>query len=287
MFYHLLLNMTHEKLQFLIFTVAHVSVSPSTAAGVMQAPNISLTSPDRLVWVSEHVEVTRGYNCVFTCSDIPDNLEGHFIFKFSGLYLSKNYTNQSNTLSFVADYEHEGNYSCVYEVTPGKNRSAESKRINVIIKYSLLNILIYSVVPGVVLLLLMVVLVVFLVCRRRRRDSQSDSVILNQITIRNSYEEEEEEEGDYVNVNPEDTNTNPAVEAMGEDENDHDYEDPEIEDQCIVSLRAPVTVEDQEKEDSDEEENSCDENDYVNLADSVSEQTLDIYGEQQDIYQNI
>lgn len=110
----------------------------------------------------------------------------------------------------------------------------------------------------------------------------------------------EVEEGarNYINGDPGDTTRKTyLVEVIEEeDEDEHDYEEPEDEDENDYEdpeddednyMKPSVSIDGDGEEDSGEEESSSDEHDYVNLAQSVSEQTLYIYGEQQDIYQNL
>ncbi|XP_013886855.1 uncharacterized protein LOC106534691, partial [Austrofundulus limnaeus] len=294
---------------FILAVVAHVSVSPSTAAA-LEKPIIKLTSPSGgLVWVSGHAEVTRGHSFIFNCSLNSNNSSDYFILKFSSQDNSKRWTSQSNSFNFYeAEYDHEGNYSCVHEGNRN-NTSPESDPIYVTIKYPLLKLLLYSVVPGATLLLLVLVLIVVLVCRRRRRDRRPESVTLTQTAaVRNNYNDDEEEEQDYINVDPGDSNRklNPVASEEDEDGNDYenledkedsDYEKPEDdddndyenlqdEDDNVKATKAAVAAKKQREEDCDEEESSDDEHDYVNLDGSISEQTVDIYEGQQDIYQN-
>ncbi|XP_039463710.1 deleted in malignant brain tumors 1 protein-like isoform X1 [Oreochromis aureus] len=139
----------------------------------LQTPSISLTSPSAgLVWGPEGAEITRGYGFVFTCSVNSRFSSGRFflIFSESNITDSKPAVNNSASFSFpVAEYEHQGNYSCVYEVTVSTRTfsSTATAPITVIIKFP--RMLLVSSVVAVVLLLLLVFLVVFLVLRRRRQ----------------------------------------------------------------------------------------------------------------------
>uniref|UniRef100_A0A669DAJ4 Deleted in malignant brain tumors 1 protein-like n=1 Tax=Oreochromis niloticus TaxID=8128 RepID=A0A669DAJ4_ORENI len=104
----------------------------------LQRPSISLTSPNAgLVWGPEGAQITRGYSFILTCSINSTFSIGHFILSFSGSNLTEPAVNNSASFSFpVAEYEHQGNYSCVYEVTVSTQtfRSAETAPITVIIK---------------------------------------------------------------------------------------------------------------------------------------------------------
>ncbi|KAL4000769.1 C-C motif chemokine 3 [Sarotherodon galilaeus] len=106
----------------------------------LQTPSISLTSPSAgLVWGPEGAEITRGYSFVFTCSVNSRFSSGRFflIFSDSNIIDSKPAVNYSASFSFpVAEYEHQGNYSCVYEVTVSTQTfsSTATAPITVIIK---------------------------------------------------------------------------------------------------------------------------------------------------------
>uniref|UniRef100_A0A3B4TRC4 Ig-like domain-containing protein n=1 Tax=Seriola dumerili TaxID=41447 RepID=A0A3B4TRC4_SERDU len=106
----------------------------------LQQPNISLTSPDGgLVWSPEATEVTRGYSFFITCSVSSNYPWGDFSLIFSGskTAVTKPAINHSTTFEFpAADYEHQGNYSCVYEVTLSSRKfiSTKTTSITVIIK---------------------------------------------------------------------------------------------------------------------------------------------------------
>ncbi|XP_044037975.1 deleted in malignant brain tumors 1 protein-like isoform X2 [Siniperca chuatsi] len=148
----------------------------------LQQPSISLTSPNRgLVWSSEGAEVTRGYSFVFTCSITSSYPEGRFFLIFSGSNITDTKPAVSHSASFnfpVAEHEHQGNYSCVYEVTLSSRKftSTETAPVSVVIKSPLL-LLVSSVAGGGLLLLLLVLLVVCLVLRRRRRAKQPGAFV--------------------------------------------------------------------------------------------------------------
>ncbi|XP_044038038.1 deleted in malignant brain tumors 1 protein-like isoform X3 [Siniperca chuatsi] len=114
--------------------------------------------------------------------------------------------------------------------------------------------------------------------------SHSDAGVVCSVTVRNSCEDDEEERG-YVNVEPVDPMTE-QVEREEEEDSDHDYEEEEIADKYI-NPAVFVTIEDNTEEHVDEGETSDDEEDYVNVTQPCIEQIVDIYGENENIYQNI
>ncbi|XP_016536842.1 deleted in malignant brain tumors 1 protein-like [Poecilia formosa] len=106
----------------------------------LESPNISLTSPHAgLVWGPGGAEVTKGYGFSFTCSINPTYPQGDFSLIFSGSNITETRPAVNNSASFnfpAAEFEHQGNYSCVYEVTMTTQRfsSDEAEPITLIIK---------------------------------------------------------------------------------------------------------------------------------------------------------
>ncbi|XP_035510860.1 uncharacterized protein LOC118323048 [Morone saxatilis] len=188
----------------------------------------------------------------------------------------------------VAEYEHQGNYSCVYEVTLSSRKftSTETATISVVIKLPLL-LLVSTVVAGILLVPLLVLVVVFLVLRRRRRTRQPGGNFQTQLSVRNHHEdfEEEEEEEHYTNfeaVYPK--MRQEQTRGMEEEEGDEDHDYGEEEDNGhnhVGSEDIYALVEGQGEDDEDSDD------DYVNVQQPFDEDTLDIYGEHEDIYQNI
>ncbi|CAI5674140.1 unnamed protein product [Oreochromis niloticus] len=244
----------------------------------LQRPSISLTSPNAgLVWGPEGAQITRGYSFILTCSINSTFSSGHFIVSFSGSNLTEPAVNNSATFIFpVAEYEHQGNYSCVYEVTVSTRtfRSAATAPISVVIKLSLM-LLLSSVTVGILLLLLLLLLVVLL-RRRKQRAKEPVALIHSQIVdqVGNAYmwgdnEDDEDDAQDYVNVDLMDTNVKMKGGAAGVDEEgSNDYEEPVCNDDhdykkagpnCMKARKACVSVSDhREDEDdvtSDEEDN--------------------------------
>ncbi|KAF1380092.1 hypothetical protein PFLUV_G00182890 [Perca fluviatilis] len=246
---------------------------------LLQQPSISLTSPNRgLVWGPEGAQITRGFSFVFTCSTSSHYPGGvfHLIFSGSNLTNTEPAVNQSASFSFpVAEYEQQGNYSCVYEVTLSSRRftSTQTAQISVAIKMHLLP-LVSSVAAGGLLLLLLVLVVVCLVCKRRRRAKHTGALVQTQLAarVRNDYEEEyEDNEADYENVDPVDTKKNLKEEAgkweeeetndyvEPESDEDHDYEEAGPSASIIKTNKVYFSVE----ENSEQEEDN--EDDYENV----------------------
>ncbi|XP_028456265.1 uncharacterized protein LOC114570209 [Perca flavescens] len=245
----------------------------------LQQPSISLTSPNRgLVWGPEGAQITRGFSFVFTCSTSSHYPVGvfHLIFSGSNLTNTEPAVNQSASFSFpVAEYEQQGNYSCVYEVTLSSRTftSTQTAPISVVIKMHLLP-LVSSVAAGGLLLLLLVLVVVCLVCKRRRRAKHTGALVQTQLAVRvrnDSVDKEYDDESDYENVEPMDTKKNLKEEAgKGEEEEtndyvepvsdeDHDYEEADPRASIIKTNKVYFSVEENREEEED------DEDDYENV----------------------
>ncbi|KAM8844032.1 uncharacterized protein AB9W97_022278 [Spinachia spinachia] len=247
----------------------------------LQQPNISLRSPNKgLVWGPGGAEVTRGYSFVFTCSISSHHPGGVFslVSSGSGLNNTKPAVNHSASFDFLsAEYEHLGNYNCVYEVTLSARRFTSSKTatITVIIKMSLLP-LVSSVAAVGRLLLLLVLVGVCLGCKRRRCAEQPIDLVQTQLSVQvDDYEHNtnKDDEGVYVNVDPVHTKK-PREEAGRVEEEEYD-------------VYGESDINEDEGHDSDqEEETSDDEVDYENVTQQSVKTTVDIYGEDEDIYQN-
>ncbi|XP_069033772.1 uncharacterized protein [Embiotoca jacksoni] len=258
----------------------------------LQQPCLSLMSPDgRLLRGPEGVEVTRGHSFVFTCSVDSTHPPGVFFLVFSGSNRTDTepVVNHSASFSFpAAEYRHQGNYSCVYEVSGSSRRfrSPQAAPITIIIKLPLS--LLVSSIAAPPLLLLLVALVGCWVIRRKRRRAEPPGA-LTQVNLRNrcmvNNEEEEEEECVYVNC------MRPQL-SWKKDIDDDDDDDDEKRD----------TGNDREEEESDEEDNVYDRGEEIyvcveeeeadglyNTCENVEtfpDDSPDIYGEVEQIYQN-
>ncbi|XP_030592659.1 deleted in malignant brain tumors 1 protein-like [Archocentrus centrarchus] len=222
----------------------------------LQTPNISLTSPSGgLVWGPEGAEVTSGYSFEVTCFINTRFSSGQFILTVPGSKLTEPAVNNSASFRFpAADYEHQGNYSCEYEVTVSTQTfRSPAAQISVIIKL-LLMLLASSVSAGIVLLLLLLLLVVCLVYRRRRPAKKPEPLIQTQMLVRvgNNYihSDGEDDDEDYVNVDLVNTNENIKGGAAGVEgsddyeepvsDDDHDYEEVGPNDNCKKPKEACV-----------------------------------------------
>ncbi|KAI3360257.1 hypothetical protein L3Q82_014570 [Scortum barcoo] len=265
----------------------------------LQQPTITLTSPNRgLVWSPEGAEVTKGYSFVFTCSIHSNYPAGRFFLIFSGSNITDTNPAVNHSASFnfpVAEYERQGEYSCVYEVTLSSRKftSPETTSISVIITckqaefhfiYLPVLLLTSSIAAGILLLLLLILVVVCLVFRRRRQASQPGAFVQTQLTVMNHLEDSEDDEKneEQLYVNYESAHSTKKwgqqTRAMEEQESDdsHDYEEEENNGSVYVENNEMyVTVEDNGKEElneqnvakevAKEEESSDTDDDYVNV----------------------
>ncbi|KAK2893271.1 hypothetical protein Q8A73_015755 [Channa argus] len=221
-------------------------------------PSISLTSPNRgLVWGPEGAEITRGYSFVIKCSISPVNPGGffHLIFSDSDITDTKSAVNYSASFDFpAAEYEHQGNYSCVYEVTWSTHNytSRPSAPIRVIIKVPL-SLVASLVTSGVLLLLLLLLLVVCVFHRRRQQINQPGSAIVNQMNIKNSSEDDEDNRV-YVNIEPFNTKRKQKEKVGGTKEEDDDdgYEMLDTKNNYTVYGDLFGTGQDKREEEDDE-----------------------------------
>ncbi|XP_014865251.1 PREDICTED: uncharacterized protein LOC106931575 isoform X2 [Poecilia mexicana] len=238
----------------------------------LESPNISLTSPHAgLVWGPGGAEVTKGYGFSFTCSINPRYPQGDFSLIFSGSNITETRPAVNNSASFnftAAEFEHQGNYSCVYEVTMTTQRfsSDETEPITLIIKSSSL-LLVSSVSSGILLLVLLVSLAVCLGCRRKlcsKRPIPSDQ---NQMSFQQSNtKDDENDQDDYENIDIVHSVKKLEVDKESTSDDDHDYEDADINlGQVIVGVEDHKAVEQRYEEDESTDDDD-DDDDYVNVT---------------------
>uniref|UniRef100_A0A669CHM5 Deleted in malignant brain tumors 1 protein-like n=1 Tax=Oreochromis niloticus TaxID=8128 RepID=A0A669CHM5_ORENI len=141
-----------------------ISTSDSVTVSVtvsLQQPNISVTSPDGgLVEVPDGSEIISGYSFVFTCTNNENYPGGVFNLILYGSNMkrtkhTKPSVNNSASFSFpVADFGHDGRYSCVYETTLSARTftSPEASSIHIIIIHSIISVLRCVFLPLILLL---------------------------------------------------------------------------------------------------------------------------------------
>ncbi|XP_072549834.1 uncharacterized protein, partial [Salminus brasiliensis] len=155
-------------------------------------PNISFSAPDGgFHWGPQDLEVTRGYSFSIICSIQPQYPGGSFHLEFSGSNITRTQSavNHSTTFSFPqADYVHQGNYSCVYEVTVSSRsfRSSNTELLAVTVKASLAPFIGSGV--GIGLLLILVPIIICFIKRCKKQKQQMDVKMVNRQCTRNTYE---------------------------------------------------------------------------------------------------
>ncbi|XP_014908659.1 uncharacterized protein LOC106960198 isoform X2 [Poecilia latipinna] len=235
----------------------------------LERPNISLSSPNAgLVWGPGGAEVTKGYGFSFTCSINPTYPQGDFSLIFSGSNITETRPAVNNSASFnfpAAEFVHQGNYSCVYEVTMTTQRfsSDEAEPITLIIKSASSLLLVSSVSSGILLLVLLVSLAVCLGCRRKlcsKRPIPSDQ---NQMTFQQLNTQDLENDcDDYENIDIFRSVKKLEMDKESTSDDDPDYEeaDPDLR-QISVGVKDYAASEQR----SEEDEESTDEDVYVNV----------------------
>ncbi|XP_062407985.1 uncharacterized protein LOC134099210 [Sardina pilchardus] len=109
---------------------------------VLVQPNISLSAPDGgLFWGPQGPEVTWGHSLSLICSTEPQHQGGSFHLIFDGSNSTRTQLAINHSASFYipeADYSHQGNYSCVYEVTVSSRtfKSTQTAPLTVIVRES-------------------------------------------------------------------------------------------------------------------------------------------------------
>ncbi|XP_062408827.1 immunoglobulin superfamily member 1-like [Sardina pilchardus] len=147
---------------------------------VLVQPNISLSAPDGgLFWGPQGPEVTRGHSLSLICSTEPQHQGGSFHLIFDGSNSTRTQLAINHSASFYipeADYSHQGNYSCVYEVTVSSRtfKSTQTAPLTVVVRASLAPIIASGVISGLFLLLLIPV-ILYLVKKKMMTVAQSSA----------------------------------------------------------------------------------------------------------------
>ncbi|KAI2645819.1 Deleted in malignant brain tumors 1 protein [Labeo rohita] len=147
--------------------------------GDLQQPSILHSAPDgQFVVGSQGPVITRGHSFTIICSTESQYPGGSFhLFRGSDITRSESAVNHSASFFFPeADYSHEGNYSCVYEVSVSSRsfRSSASELLLITITASLLPV-IGAAVSAVLLLLSVLIVIVILLLKRRQKQRNTES----------------------------------------------------------------------------------------------------------------
>ncbi|XP_072549833.1 uncharacterized protein [Salminus brasiliensis] len=256
-----------------------------TVVNLLQ-PNISFrASGDWFHWWLEGPEVTRGYSFSIICSIQPQYPGGSFHLEFSGSNITRtdSAVNHSTTFSFPqADYVHQGNYSCVYNVTvSSRSFSSNSELLAVTVKASLVPIVSFSAAAAG-LLLILVPIVVFLKKRKKQKLQIAEKTYRRHCARAPAGNEETdgEDDDDYENAEM------ALHQREDSDESGADYVDidADVEKTGVVNNRkcAGVCVRNEMEDEDDDYENAgtvppeeegsdvSDEN-YINIEADVEE----------------
>ncbi|KAL0148991.1 hypothetical protein M9458_055795 [Cirrhinus mrigala] len=213
-------------------------------------PTLSLTSTHAVVSHGENIHYSCRYSyqnniksplsstVIITVGDAPDGqvvvgskgpviTRGHsftIICSTESQYPGGSFHLHSSSFSFPeADYSHEGNYSCVYEVSVSSRsfRSSASELLLITITASLLPV-IGAAVSAVLLLLSVLIIILLLKRRQKQRNKETHSKCSFTKGAANTYagasydnKNEEDDEADYENVQ--------LGENMDHDDSEQDY----------------------------------------------------------------
>ncbi|KAG9264037.1 deleted in malignant brain tumors 1 protein-like [Astyanax mexicanus] len=156
-------------------------------------PNISFSaSGDWFHWWLQEQEVTRGYSFSIICSTQPQYPGGSFHLRFNSgssiTKITKSAVNHSATFVFgEADYVHQGNYSCVYEVTVSSRTfsSNSTELLAITVKASLLLITGFAAAAAGLLLILVPSIIFFM--KRSQQKQQVSGKTYRQQCTENEY----------------------------------------------------------------------------------------------------
>lgn len=200
----------------------------------LQQPSLPRIAPDgRFDVEPQGPVITWGHSFTIICSTESLFPGGSFyLFRESNITRSQSAVNLSASFSFPeADYSHEGNYSCVYEVSLSSCtfRSSPSELLVITIKASLLPVI--GAAVSAVLLLLSVLVIILLVKRRQKQRNKETHFKCSfkkgpvNMYAGTSYDKknEDDDENDYENVLLNDKN-------MDHDDSEEDYVNVDTDD---------------------------------------------------------
>ncbi|XP_037400460.1 uncharacterized protein LOC108412143 isoform X3 [Pygocentrus nattereri] len=137
-------------------------------------PQISLGSLDGwFFWWPQGLEVTRGHSFSIICSTKPQYPGGSFHLEFNGSNITRTQSAVNHSTSFFfpeADFIHQGNYSCVYEVTVSSHTfsSPTTELLAVTVKASLAPFIGSGVAAGLLLILLLTGIFFMKRCKKQK-----------------------------------------------------------------------------------------------------------------------
>ncbi|XP_066498178.1 uncharacterized protein [Hoplias malabaricus] len=186
------------------------SVRFSVVVNLLQ-PNISFSSsPDGdFHWWLQSSEVTRGHSFSIICFTEPQYPGGSFHLEFSGSSITRTQSAVNHSASFFfpeADFTHQGNYSCVYEVAVSTRTftSTSTPLLSVTVKASPVPIIASGVSAG--LFLILVPIIIYFIKRSKKQEvHQMDVKMDPRHRVKNTYgttggNNETDDEDDYENA---------------------------------------------------------------------------------------
>ncbi|XP_036418085.1 uncharacterized protein LOC118801818 [Colossoma macropomum] len=172
-----------------IITSPRSSLINITVVNLLQ-PTISFSALDGWFhWWLQGSEVTRGHSFSVSCSTQPQYPGGSFYLEFSGSRTgTQPAVNHSTTFLFPeADFVHQGDYSCVYEVTVSSRifNSPTTELLDVTVKESPIPFIGSGVAAG--LLLILVPIIVFFTKRCKKQKGQMAVKTDHRVCAKNTY----------------------------------------------------------------------------------------------------
>ncbi|XP_066497739.1 uncharacterized protein [Hoplias malabaricus] len=279
-----------------------------TVVNLLQ-PNISFSSsPDGdSHWWLQSSEVTRGHSFSIICFTEPQYPGGSFHLEFSGSSFTRTQSAVNHSASFFfseADFTHQGNYSCVYEVAVSTRTftSSSTPLLSVTVKASPVPIIASGVSAG--LLLILVLIAIYFIKRSKKQEVHQMNVKMDpRHRAKNTYgttggnnetededdyenaeaifyhkEDSDDSEGDYINVNTDKVNKAVKKNKAGinnrywiEDEKEETDDEDDYENQEAIV---------HQEEDSDND-------DYVDIDAETEKTAVDNDYEDEQIYSNV
>ncbi|KAF4093068.1 hypothetical protein AMELA_G00029150 [Ameiurus melas] len=208
----------------------------------LQQPNISFGG-------AGGPEVTRGYGFSIICSTEPQYPGGSFHLNFNGSNITRTQSSVNHSAVFLfleADFVHQGNYSCTYEVNVSSRTftSTNTEMLEITVNAFLAPYIGIGVTAGLVLILVPIILC--FVKTQKRQKNQTDKK-KNTPRAKNTYDSpqganESDDEAIYKNTETifqqkDDSDNCDNDYVYGNDEQiravDNDYEDDEIYANCV------------------------------------------------------
>ncbi|KAM9457462.1 uncharacterized protein Hap1MRO34_018668 [Clarias gariepinus] len=154
----------------------------------LQQPNISFSAADG-------PEVTRGYSFSIICSIEPQYPGGSFHLELSGSIITRTQSAVNHSAVFLfpeADFVHQGNYSCTYEVNVSSrtftSTATEPLFITVMATFLSNNVVRYIGAGGIAGLLLILVPVIICFVKTQKRENYHVNKMKDTQCPRNIYE---------------------------------------------------------------------------------------------------